>query len=128
MKTVNFSVTIAAFDLRVGRCRQLIKLFKTCHFSILAQEHLHMNIKTYFFQKPLGHFLQSFIFSSPEPKAHGELIGYPWSGVGRLSVRRPSFTISNIFFSKTTWPIKAKFNVESPWVRGTKFVCGIWVT
>ena len=64
-----------------------------------------------------------FFFSSPEPKAHGELIGYPWSGVRRpSSVVRPSFTISNIFFSKTAWSIKAKFYVEPPWVEGTK-VC-----
>ena len=34
-----------------------------------------------------------------------ELIGYPWSVV------RPSSTISNVFSSKTTWPIKAKFYV-----------------
>ena len=27
------------------------------------------------------------VFSSPEPKAHGELIGYPWSGVRPSSVR-----------------------------------------
>ena len=40
----------------------------------------------------------------------------------RPSVRRPSFTILNIFFSKTTWPIKAKFYVEPPWEGGTK-VC-----
>ena len=52
-------------------------------------------------------------FSSPEPKAHGELIVYPWSGV------RPSLsTISNIFFSETACPIKAKFYVEPPWVGG----------
>ena len=37
-------------------------------------------------------------------------------------VRRPSFTISNIFFSKTAWPIEAKFYVEPPWEGGTK-VC-----
>ena len=42
----------------------------------------------------------------------GQLIGYPWSGI------RP-FTFSKIF-SKTTWPIKAKFYVEPPWVGGTK--------
>ena len=36
-------------------------------------------------------------------------------------VRRPSFTISNIF-SKTDWPIKAKFYVEPPFVGGTE-VC-----
>ena len=44
----------------------------------------------------------------------GELIVYPWSGVGR---RRPQ--CSNIFFSETAWPIKAKFYVEHPWVGGT---------
>ena len=51
----------------------------------------------------------------------GELIGYRWSGVRpSSSIVRP-FTFSNIF-SKTTWPIKAKFNVEPLWVGGTK-VC-----
>ena len=51
-----------------------------------------------------------------------ELIVYPWSGVRRRpssSVRRPQ--CSNIFFSETPWPIKAKFYVEPPWVGGTKF-------
>ena len=56
--------------------------------------------------------------SSPEPKAHGELIGYPWSGV-RPSVVRPQ--CSKIFFSETPGPIKAKFYVEPPWVGGTIF-------
>ena len=52
----------------------------------------------------------------------GELIGYSWSGV-RPSVRRrtSSPTISNIFFSETTGPIKAQFYVEPPWVGGTIF-------
>ena len=44
-------------------------------------------------------------------------------------VRRPSSSVrpsvrpqcSNIFFSETAWPIKAKFYVEPPWVGGTKF-------
>ena len=54
-----------------------------------------------------------FILSSPDPKAHNTH--------GPASVRRrpPSLTISNIF-SKTASPIKAKFYVEPPWVRGTK--------
>ena len=54
----------------------------------------------------------------------GELIGYLWFGVRpSSSVRHPSsLTISNIFFSKTACPIKAKFYVEPPWVGGTK-VC-----
>ena len=33
--------------------------------------------------------------------------------------RRPS-KISNVFPSETVWPIKAKFYVEPPWIRGTK--------
>ena len=49
----------------------------------------------------------------------GELIVYPWSGV------RPSSVVpsqcSNIFFSETAGPIKAKFYVEPPWVGGTIF-------
>ena len=52
----------------------------------------------------------------------GELIGYSWSGVRR---RRPAsvvhpFTISNVFYSETAWPIKAEFYVEPPWEGGTK--------
>ena len=66
--------------------------------------------------------------SSPEPLGlQGELIVYPWSGVRLPSVgRRPQ--CSNIFFSKTAWRIKAKFYAEPPWVGGTNFVRGIWVT
>ena len=48
----------------------------------------------------------------------GELIVYPWSGVCPSSLS----TISNVFSSETTWPIKAKFNVEPHWVGGMK-VC-----
>ena len=50
----------------------------------------------------------------------GELIVYPWFGVRHTS----SFVrsqCSNIFFSETAGPIKAKFYVEPPWVGGTKF-------
>ena len=36
----------------------------------------------------------------------------------RPSIRRPP--LSKIFFSETTWPIKAKFYVEHPWEGGTK--------
>ena len=50
MKEVDFSETIAACDLKVGRCRHLIEL--------MAQGHLHMKLKTCFSQKPLGHFNQ----------------------------------------------------------------------
>ena len=52
------------------------------------------------------------VFSSPEPKAPGELIG--WEGsVVRPSVRRPS-TISNDFSSETTGPIATKFHIQPP--------------
>ena len=55
----------------------------------------------------------------------GELIVYQGSGVRRhlpsvvVVIRRPQ--CSNIFFSETAWPTKAKFYVEPPWVGGTKF-------
>ena len=53
--------------------------------------------------------LEMSFFSSPEPKAPGELIG--WEGsVVRLSVR-PS-TISNNDFSETTGPIATKFHIH----------------
>ena len=32
VKTVNFSETIAASDLNVGRCRQLIEFLKVCEY------------------------------------------------------------------------------------------------
>ena len=32
MKTVDFSESIAACDLKVGRCRQLIELMKVCKY------------------------------------------------------------------------------------------------
>ena len=70
----------------------------------------------------LNNFKQSF-FSSPEPKAPGELIG--WEGfVVRLSVRpsvvRPPSTISNDFISETTGPIATKFHIQPPRPSGKK--------
>ena len=64
----------------------------------------------------------ALVFSSPEPLgSQGELIVYQWSGVRRPSVRRRRRPqCSNIFFSETAWPIKAKFYVEPPWEGGTK--------
>ena len=67
-----------------------------------------------------------YIWSGPGFLAHlsrrliGELIVYPCSGVRRRRCGRPPF--SNVFFSETAWPIKAKFYVEPPWEGGTK-VC-----
>ena len=34
MKTVDFSETIAASDLKVGRCRQLIEFMKVCVLKV----------------------------------------------------------------------------------------------
>ena len=56
----------------------------------------------------------------PRPKAHR-------CAYRILLVRRPASPVrhsqcSKIFFSKTAWPIKAKFYVEPPWVGETK-VC-----
>ena len=57
------------------------------------------------------------VFSSPEPKAPGELIGWEGSVVRRPSVHpsvcRPS-TISNDFSSETTRPIANKFHIQPP--------------
>ena len=54
----------------------------------------------------------------------GELIVYLWSGFC------PSTNLSTISnnFSETAWPIKAKFYVRLPWVRGIKVCCSIRVT
>ena len=59
----------------------------------------------------------SYIFSSPEPKAHwwAYRIGRPLS-----SVRLPHSL--NIFSSETTGPIKVKFHMELLWEWGTKVV------
>ena len=36
MKTVDFSESIAACDLKVGRCRQLIEFMKVCEYLRLG--------------------------------------------------------------------------------------------
>ena len=60
-------------------------------------------------------FLLSFLclyFSSPEPKAHGEVIVYPSS---RRPSMRPSvrlFTLSNMIISTTSRPIPTKFYLK----------------
>ena len=58
------------------------------------------------------------VFSSPEPKAHGELIVYQ-------SSRRPCvcpsvrlFTLSNTIFSTTSRPIPTKFYLKHYWGGG----------
>ena len=74
----------------------------------------------------MGQFM-SLLLAHLSRRLIGELIVYPWPGVRRPSVRPWSSSsavcpqCSNIFFSETAGPIKAKFYVESPWVGGTIF-------
>ena len=61
VKTVNFSETIAAKDLKVGRCRQLIEFMKMSiegqgHFLTFAQGNCSIAMKRCFSQKSLGRF------------------------------------------------------------------------
>ena len=56
MKTVDFSETIAASDLKVGRSRHLIEYMKVSiegrgHYLTLAQGRVHTKIQTGIFQK-----------------------------------------------------------------------------
>ena len=58
MKIVDFSETIAAIDLKVGRSRHLIEFMKVSiegqgHFLTLAQGRVHTKIKTRFSQELL---------------------------------------------------------------------------
>ena len=63
MKTVDFSETIEACDLKVGRYRQQIDLMKVCEYwrSSLAQGRVHTKIQTGFSQKLLGHSELNFV-------------------------------------------------------------------
>ena len=69
MKTVDFSETIEACDLKVGRYRQLIDFMKVCEYNIegrghyltLAQGRVHTKIQTGFSQKVLGHSELDFV-------------------------------------------------------------------
>ena len=60
MKTVDFSETIAASDLKVVRSRHLIEYMKVCEYEgqglylTLAQGRLHTKIQTRFSQILLG--------------------------------------------------------------------------
>ena len=68
MKTVDFSESVAAYDLKDGTFIQLIELMKVMsfegqgHFLTLAQGHLHLKIKTDFSQILRGHFEPNFVF------------------------------------------------------------------
>ena len=65
-----------------------------------------------------GRHISSAILSSPEPKAHGELIVYQSSR--RLSVCASvrASTLSNINISETSGPIVSKFALKHHWGGG----------
>ena len=102
---------------------------KCIHILFTASFHMHTT------RNDNNELVTAIVISSyPRFLAHlsrrliGELIVYPWSGVRRRPsyvVRRTSSVVvhklSNIFFSETAWPIKAKLNLEPPWEGGTKF-------
>ena len=78
MKTVDFSETIEASDLKVSRSRHLIEYIKVV--SIEGQ-FLDLGPRSCTYKN------SNWIISSPEPSgSQGELIVYPWSVVRR----RPS--------------------------------------
>ena len=66
MKTVDFSETIEACYLKIGRYRQLIDFMKVSivdqgHYLTLAQGRVHTKIQTGFSQKVLGHSELNFV-------------------------------------------------------------------
>ena len=67
MKTVDFSETIAAIDLKVSRSRYLIEYMKICdiegqgHFLTLAQGLVQTKFQTGFFQKLLCQSKLNFV-------------------------------------------------------------------
>ena len=67
MKTVDFSETIEACDLKVGRYRQLVDFTRYVsiegqgHYLTLAEGRVHTKIQTRFSQKLLGHSELNFV-------------------------------------------------------------------
>ena len=65
------------------------------------------------------------IFSSPEPKAHGELIVYQSSRRPSVRLCVRAFTLLNINISETSGPIATKFYLKHHW-SGGKAASGFW--
>ena len=74
MKTVDFSETIAASDLKVGKCRQLIEFMKVCEYwsvlkvKVISLPYIFQVLYVLCFTRPTsGERLQAFglvVFSS----------------------------------------------------------------
>ena len=61
MKSVDFSETIAASDLKVGRCRQLIEGMKVCEFlkvKVISLPYIFQVLYILCFTKPIFERLQ----------------------------------------------------------------------
>ena len=58
------------------------------------------------------------IFSSPEPKAHGELIVYQSSRHPCVRPSVPPLTFLNMNISPTSWPIATKYYLKHHWGGG----------
>ena len=58
------------------------------------------------------------LFSSPEPKAHGELIVYQSIRCLPVGLCVCVFTFSNMNISETSGPIATKFYLKHHWVGG----------
>ena len=87
--------------------RRCISDFSLISFKKMCVDTLKKNlVYAYIFKIIIMKSLM--IFSSPEPKAQGELL--VWDSSWRPSVR-PS-TLSNMNISETSWPIIIKFHQE----------------
>ena len=64
------------------------------------------------------HVFEMLLFSSPEPKAHGELIVYQSSRRLCICLYVCKSTLSNMIISETSWPIATKFNLKQHWGGG----------
>ena len=58
------------------------------------------------------------IFSSPEPKAEGELIGWESSGRPSVHLSIRLSTVSNMNISEISWLIVIKFHQKHHWGWG----------
>ena len=52
MKKVDFSESIAASDLKVGRCRQLIEFMKVCEVNVISLPYIFQVLYVLCFTRP----------------------------------------------------------------------------
>ena len=115
-----------SYPCKPGLMQHLILIFTVCikNYLFIVEENKNTNTPKFFkmglsngfWESPLGLYLAHL-----SQRLIGELIGYSWSGVHSSSVIVVRPQCSKIFLSEATWPIKAKFYVEPPWIGGTTF-------